>query len=204
MLGIGVSRRSFRFAADALRWAVADFLLTCSVNLNQLGIINVASEGTFDGIQVDLKPSVVNCTRCASRPARSSMNIFALGHHGCRPRRKELILCPHQSQPKSKRLHIRSGLSFRRERSSLWRSRKPRFHRTESAGISNCGKCGLDNRRKPGQALPTVLRMVTFETPVMRTVELIEFPSTSAAITWLCFLRLSLFMASPHLQNDYT
>src|SRR5947199_8524925 len=36
--------------------------------------------------------------------------------------------------------------------------------------------------------------MVTFETPVILTIELTDLPSTIAAITCACFVRLSLFM----------
>ena len=43
----------FGFAADALGWAVPNFLLTRTINLNQLGIINVGSESAFDGIKVN-------------------------------------------------------------------------------------------------------------------------------------------------------
>lgn len=49
---------------------------------------------------------------------------------------------------------------------------------------------------------PEEFQIVTFETPVMRTVELIEFPSTLAAMIWACLVRLSLFMSIPTEKNS--
>ena len=49
VLGVRGSRNSFRLATEALRWAVAHFLLARSVKFNQLREINVSAKRTFDG-----------------------------------------------------------------------------------------------------------------------------------------------------------
>ena len=53
MFRVGLALNFFGFAADALGWAIPHFLLTRTVNLNQLGIINIGSERAFDRIKVN-------------------------------------------------------------------------------------------------------------------------------------------------------
>ena len=48
-----------------------------AVDLHKLRIIHITGEGAFDGVEVGASPSVVSCTRMASRFATSSMNIMA-------------------------------------------------------------------------------------------------------------------------------
>ena len=55
------------------------------VELHQLGVVDVRAERFLDGLEISLVPSVVSCTRFASRPRRSSMNFCAYSSRGRRP-----------------------------------------------------------------------------------------------------------------------
>ena len=55
MFLVGLAGDNFRFAAEALRWAVPLFRVRIfSVNLGQRGVVDVRAEGILDGCEVGL------------------------------------------------------------------------------------------------------------------------------------------------------
>jgi hypothetical protein len=75
---VGPSSNDRRDCADALRRAVAPFVvLVVSVEFNQHAVIDVRTEGSFDRFKIRAVPSLVSCTRCDRREARSATNSCA-------------------------------------------------------------------------------------------------------------------------------
>ena len=52
MFRIGFALNDFSFAADALGWAIPNFLLARTIHLNQLCIINVGSKCSLNRFEV--------------------------------------------------------------------------------------------------------------------------------------------------------
>lgn len=128
---LGGSGNRVNQGADADGRSIADLSLrTFAVELHQHGIVTSAPKASSTTFGYALRPSVASWTRAVVRPRRSSVNSMAYSASQPPTRHDRINLLPLSSAVQVQASQAPSQRSPLSQRSSPWRSRTTKSHRT--------------------------------------------------------------------------